>query len=75
MKDKLVVFIIGLLVGAIISTSSIYFYTVANNKNNNYDNQEIQLNGGNGPGGQMGEPPERPDGQGNNQMPSAPENN
>ena len=30
MKDKIIIFIIGLLVGAIISTGSIYFYTLAN---------------------------------------------
>lgn len=30
MKDKLIIFFAGLLLGAIISTGSIYFYTVAN---------------------------------------------
>ena len=35
MKDKIVIFIIGLLLGAIIATGSIYFYTLANNSNNN----------------------------------------
>ena len=33
MKDKLIFFIIGILSGAIISTGSIYFYTLAVNNN------------------------------------------
>ena len=38
MKEKIIIFIIGLLTGAIISTASIYFYTLANNQNNNLNN-------------------------------------
>ena len=33
MKDKIVTFIAGLLIGAIISTASIYVYVKADNKN------------------------------------------
>ena len=47
MKEKILIFIVGLLLGAIISTASIYFYTVANKSNN--DNREIGMKGGNRP--------------------------
>ena len=33
MKQKVIIFITGLLLGAIISTSSIYIYTIANKNN------------------------------------------
>ena len=35
MKEKIIIFITGLLIGAVISTASIYVYTLANNSNNN----------------------------------------
>ena len=59
MKEKVIIFIIGLLLGAIISTGSIYFYTVANNSNNNSNNMDnrMQMPGGNMP---SGNPPEMP---------------
>ena len=53
MKDKIIIFLIGLLLGAIISTGSIYFYTVANNSNN----QNMQIPNGMPPSGQMNETP------------------
>lgn len=31
MKEKIIIFLVGLLLGSIISTGSIYFYTIANN--------------------------------------------
>lgn len=37
MKDKIIIFLIGLFLGAIISTSSIYIYTIANNNGRNID--------------------------------------
>ena len=60
MKDKIIIFVIGLLVGAIISTGSIYFYTLANSSNNNNDSR-VQMNGGTPPSmpnGENGTPPE-----------------
>lgn len=43
MKEKIIIFIAGLLLGAVISTTSIYIYTVANNKNtNNIETREFQ---------------------------------
>ena len=67
MKEKLVIFIVGLLLGAIISTGAIYFYTVANNSNNT---PRMQMNGG--PNMSNGEPPEMPNNnfQGNSQTSS-----
>lgn len=44
MKDKIIIFLVGLLLGAVISTGSIYIYTVANNKNNNEMNMQIPSN-------------------------------
>lgn len=46
MKNKIIIFLVGLLLGAIISTGSIYVYTVANNSNNNkMDMQMFDVNG------------------------------
>ncbi len=53
MREKIIIFIIGLLLGAIISTGSIYVYTVTNGTKDN--NQNMSMNGGN--------PPSIPDGQ------------
>lgn len=33
MKEKMITFLVGLLLGAIISTGSIYIYTIANSNN------------------------------------------
>lgn len=63
MKEKIIIFVVGLLLGAIISTGSIYIYTVANNSNNN---QGMQMKGGTPPsmpgmsGGQDGQMPQMP---------------
>lgn len=35
MKEKVIIFLTGLLLGAIISTGSIYIYTIANNQGAN----------------------------------------
>lgn len=70
MKEKIIIFIIGLLLGAIISTGSIYFYSISNNTNN----QLIQMPGGNSPSmqnqenGQPRELPDRNNRQENNQQ-------
>ena len=67
MREKFIIFIVGLLLGAIISTGSIYLYTVANGANNN--NQNMQMNGGNPPSmpngenNQNGGPPAMPNGE------------
>lgn len=64
MKDKVIIFLIGLFLGAIISTGSIYIYTVANKGN---DMNMGMLNDNKGQGGMMDNngntPPEIPDNQ------------
>ena len=54
MKDKIILFIIGVLVGAVISTGAFYVYTTTNSTCNT-SNQNTQMNGG--------QPPEMPSGQ------------
>lgn len=44
MKEKIIIFLSGLLLGAIISTGSIYIYTVANNSNNIDQNMQMPNN-------------------------------
>lgn len=39
MKEKITIFIIGLLMGAIISTGSIYIYTKANSNTSDHENK------------------------------------
>ena len=62
MKDKIMMFIIGLLVGAVISTGAFYIYTNTAGKCD-CSNQNTQMNGGQPPeipNGQNGQPPEKP---------------
>lgn len=68
MKEKVLIFLTGLLLGAIISTGSIYLYTVAEGKNNQVNNP-VQNNdfGNRGQKNQnwdMGTPPEAPNDNG-----------
>ena len=67
MKDKIIIFIVGLLLGAVISTGSIYFYTLANTNSNSNNQIGMPNMGGtppteqNGGGTQgQGQPPEMP---------------
>lgn len=57
MKDKIFLFIIGVLVGAVISTGAFYVYTTTNN--NNCSNTKMQTPP-EMPSGQNGQPPEKP---------------
>ncbi len=73
MKDKIVLFIIGVLVGAVIATGAFYIYTITNS--NDCNNQTMQMNGGTPPempSGQNGQPPEIPS---NNNQSNIQENN
>ena len=59
MKDKILLFIIGVLVGAVITTGAFYVYNISNS---NCSNNNTQMNGG--------QPPEMPSGQnGQNSQP------
>ena len=68
MKDKIIMFIIGLLVGAVISTGAFYIYTTTAGKCDS-GNQNTQMNGGqppeipSGQQGENGQPPEMPNGE------------
>lgn len=76
MKEKILPFIIGLLVGAIIATAGflIYSKTVAGNSN---QTGMMEMNGNGQMGGQqpgnMEEPPEKPSGDNGEQPPTKPE--
>ena len=66
MKDKILLFIIGVLVGAVISTGAFFVYTKATTTCNTHRNNQIGMPGGNPPSmhdgqsGQNGQPPEKP---------------
>ena len=77
MKDKIFLFVIGVLVGAVIATGTFYIYTTTLSNSNN---QSTQMNGGTPPempSGQNGQPPEKPDGSNNDngQPPEKPSDN
>ena len=88
MKDKILVFIIGVLVGAIIATSVFFVYEKNNSSNTESTNQTMQMRDGEAPpdmpdgerpdGESDGKtPPEKPDGENNNggNPPERPMNN
>lgn len=63
MKDKIILFVIGVLVGAVIATGAFYAYTVAakscdcNSNNQMNGGQPPEMSSGQNGGGQ---PPEKP---------------
>lgn len=69
MKEKIIIFIVGLLIGSVLSTASIYIYTIAENQTNRNE-FNIAM-----PNGNMDEkrddtnnnPPEIPDKKNNNE--------
>ena len=67
MKDKIVFLIIGILLGAVISTGAFYVYITTNGSNNNTSQMQ-------GPGGT---PPNMPSGQSseNGELPEMPSGN
>lgn len=73
MKEKIILFIIGLLLGAVISTGAFYVYTKTNS---NCSNQNTQMNGGTPPEmpneqNNTGTPPEKPNDSANENNASA----
>ena len=78
MKDKILLFVIGVLVGAVISTGAFFAYTKATTTCNTNSNNQMQMPEGNPPSmqngqsGQNGQPPEMPNGNnsGNNNLQS-----
>ncbi len=62
MKDKIMIFIIGVLIGAVIATGAFYIYS--NNNDSGCSSNNTQMN--------MGQPPEMGNGT---QPPAMPNNN
>ena len=65
MKDKILIFVIGLLVGVAIATGAFYIYTQINSNNNTTQNNE-QINSEK-PEMNGEEPPEKPTGENSEQ--------
>ncbi len=66
MKDKILLFIIGVLVGAVIATGAFYVYSKSTSNCSNETTTQSNDNRPEMPGGQMGEngqPPEMPSGE------------
>ena len=63
MKNRILAFIIGILVGAIIATTGFLIYNKSINNNQNEMMKQFENNGQmQRTNGNMGEPPERPQG-------------
>ena len=63
MKNKILTFIIGVLVGAILATTGFLIYSKSINKNQNQMVNPFEENGQmQRPNGDMGEPPAKPEG-------------
>ena len=63
MKDKIILLVIGILVGAVIATGAFFVYTKA--KSCDCSSNNVQMNGGTPPSmpsGENGQPPEMPSG-------------
>ena len=79
MKDKILLCIIGVLIGAIISTGAFYIYSTTAGECD-CNNQNTAMNGGQPPeipndqNNQSGQPPEKPDGD-NEQVSENPTDN
>lgn len=73
MKNRILTFIIGILVGAIITTSGFLIYNKSINNNQTEMMKQFENNGQmQRPSGEMGEPPEKPQGD---FQPTMPNNN
>ena len=84
MKEKIYVFVIGLLLGGIIATGSLFVYQKCNENSadNTQSNEQMQMPGGNGdnsngqmPGGNGGTPPAKPGESSSNSGDSSNSNN
>ena len=71
MKNRILTFIIGVLVGAILATAGFLIYSKTINKNQNEMTKPFQNNGQmQRPNGEVGEPPAKPDEDFRPQMPN-----
>jgi len=63
MRNRILTFIIGILVGALITTAGFLIYSKSINKNQNEMMKPVENNGQmQRPNGGMGEPPAKPEG-------------
>lgn len=62
MKDKIIMLIIGILVGAVLATGAFYVYSITAGKCD-CSSQTTQTNGNQPPSKPDGEPPEKPNGE------------
>ena len=60
MKDKILLFVIGVLVGAAIATGAFLVYTKTATTCNTNSNNQMGMPGGNPPSMQDGQPPAKP---------------
>lgn len=75
MKDKILILIIGMLIGAIIASVAFLIYNKTTANNSDQINM-MQMNGdGQFQNGNMGEPPAKPDGDNGEQPPTKPDDN
>ena len=72
MKENFIIFVIGILLGAVISTGAFFVYTTTNN---NCSNQNAITNGGNTQEMPNGQPPEKPEGANMGEPPEMQNNN
>ncbi len=63
MKEKIIIFIIGVLVGAVLATGAFFIYTKVRSNNNAIPNQNGQMPSGNPPEMNGKQPPEIPNGE------------
>lgn len=80
MKDKIIFLIIGVLLGAIITSTGLLIYNKSiksDNPNQSETSQETNLNEkmGTPPNSNMGEPPAKPSGDDSEQPPEKPDGN
>ena len=77
MKDKIMFLIIGILIGAIITTLAFLIYNknILNNNEKSPEMMQMNSNGqmGNPPSGNMQTPPEKPDGDNGQEPPAKPD--
>ena len=74
MKNKILIFIIGLLVGAIIATAGFLIYNKVNKNDVNQPEMMMQMNGNEQmQPGNMEEPPEKPSGDNGEEVPEKPD--
>lgn len=65
MKEKIIIFAIGLLAGSVIASGAFYVYSISNANCNNGNTQMNEDFHPKMPNGEMGEPPELPSGEAN----------